>query len=91
MIEEKDMDLIKSLITLIPDFPSKGIMFRDIFPVFRDPMATEFMYIYYMYVACTFYKLLRDLILLLNSFHMKIIIFAIYIFFIMTCSKIKFR
>lgn len=30
---------IKSLIRTIPDFPKKGILFRDITPVLKDPIA----------------------------------------------------
>jgi adenine/guanine phosphoribosyltransferase-like PRPP-binding protein len=33
--EGKDLDYIRKLITSHPDFPSKGVCFRDIFPVFR--------------------------------------------------------
>eukprot|EP00158_Paraphelidium_tribonemae_P000871 Partr_v1_DN23573_c0_g1_i1_m14321 putative adenine phosphoribosyltransferase len=31
----------KALITAIPDFPQPGILFRDIFPVFLNPLALE--------------------------------------------------
>ncbi|MCM8762199.1 MAG: adenine phosphoribosyltransferase, partial [Candidatus Omnitrophica bacterium] len=33
------MTEIKSLIRTIPDFPKKGILFRDITPVLKDPQA----------------------------------------------------
>jgi adenine phosphoribosyltransferase len=33
------MDRIKDLIRDVPDFPVKGIMFKDITPVLRDPKA----------------------------------------------------
>ncbi|KAJ3227878.1 adenine phosphoribosyltransferase [Clydaea vesicula] len=41
MSSQKDIELIKSKIKIIPDFPQKGIMFQDIFPVFKDPLAVE--------------------------------------------------
>jgi len=34
-----EMTEIKSLIRTIPDFPKKGILFRDITPVLKDPKA----------------------------------------------------
>ncbi|MCM8760131.1 MAG: adenine phosphoribosyltransferase, partial [Candidatus Omnitrophica bacterium] len=33
------MTEIKSLIRTVPDFPKKGILFRDITPVLKDPQA----------------------------------------------------
>ncbi|EKM59636.1 uncharacterized protein PHACADRAFT_158037 [Phanerochaete carnosa HHB-10118-sp] len=36
-----DTDYIKSLLKAHPDFPKKGIVFLDIFPVLRDPVAFE--------------------------------------------------
>ncbi|KAF9336100.1 adenine phosphoribosyltransferase [Podila minutissima] len=36
-----DIQRINSLIRDIPDFPKKGIMFKDIFPLFQDPIAVE--------------------------------------------------
>ncbi|KAJ9072047.1 adenine phosphoribosyltransferase [Entomophthora muscae] len=36
-----DIDYIKSKVSTVPDFPKKGIIFRDMFPVFRDPLAVE--------------------------------------------------
>ena len=36
------MDL-KKLISDHPDFPKKGILFRDMFPILRSPTATTFM------------------------------------------------
>ncbi|KAI8918630.1 adenine phosphoribosyltransferase [Powellomyces hirtus] len=36
-----DVQLIKSLLKAIPDFPKKGILFQDIFPIFQDPLAVE--------------------------------------------------
>ncbi|KAK0468301.1 adenine phosphoribosyltransferase [Desarmillaria tabescens] len=36
-----DIDLIKSRLTSHPDFPKKGIVFLDIFPILRDPLAFE--------------------------------------------------
>ena len=32
---------VKSKITSHPDFPEKGIIFRDIFPVFQEPSMLE--------------------------------------------------
>jgi adenine phosphoribosyltransferase len=36
-----DIDFLKKKLVAIPDFPRKGIMFQDIFPIFQDPIATE--------------------------------------------------
>ncbi|KAI9314014.1 adenine phosphoribosyltransferase [Zopfochytrium polystomum] len=36
-----DVALIKSKLRAIPDFPKKGILFQDIFPLFQDPLAVE--------------------------------------------------
>ncbi|CAG8498455.1 10677_t:CDS:2 [Paraglomus occultum] len=36
-----DVEKIKSFVKAIPDFPKEGIIFRDIFPIFRDPSAVE--------------------------------------------------
>ncbi|KND02464.1 adenine phosphoribosyltransferase [Spizellomyces punctatus DAOM BR117] len=36
-----DIARIKSLLRAIPDFPKKGILFQDIFPIFQDPLAVE--------------------------------------------------
>ncbi|KAJ3357038.1 adenine phosphoribosyltransferase [Allomyces javanicus] len=35
------LDRVRALIPAIPDFPQPGIVFRDLFPVFRDPKALE--------------------------------------------------
>ncbi|ORZ35250.1 adenine phosphoribosyltransferase [Catenaria anguillulae PL171] len=35
------LDRVRTAITAIPDFPLPGILFRDLFPVFRDPLALE--------------------------------------------------
>jgi hypothetical protein len=32
---------ISSVIRVYPDFPKKGILFRDIFPIFSNPKAVE--------------------------------------------------
>ena len=37
--EHKEM--VASFITEHPDFPKKGVLFRDIFPIMRDPVACE--------------------------------------------------
>ncbi len=34
-----DADYIKSIIRTIPDWPEKGVMFRDITPIFQHPRA----------------------------------------------------
>ncbi|KAF9578030.1 adenine phosphoribosyltransferase [Lunasporangiospora selenospora] len=36
-----DLQRIGALIRDIPDFPKKGILFKDIFPLFQDPIAVE--------------------------------------------------
>ncbi|CAG8435776.1 16205_t:CDS:2 [Funneliformis caledonium] len=36
-----DIQEVRSLIKIIPDFPQKGILFQDIFPIFRNPKAVE--------------------------------------------------
>eukprot|EP01083_Nonionella_stella_P156522 507007_1 len=36
-----DVEYIKSKLGSHPDFPKKGITFFDVFPIFRDPAATE--------------------------------------------------
>ncbi|ORX41924.1 adenine phosphoribosyltransferase [Piromyces finnis] len=38
-----DIELVKSCLRVIPDFPIKGIMFQDIFPIFQNPEAVEAM------------------------------------------------
>jgi len=35
------MDPIESLITIHQDFPIKGVVFRDVFPIFMNPTVTE--------------------------------------------------
>ena len=34
---------LKNLIADYPDFPKKGILFRDIFPILRDPESMNLM------------------------------------------------
>lgn len=36
-----DVEYIKSFLTLYQDFPKKGVVFCDIFPLFRNPLAFE--------------------------------------------------
>ncbi|KDR83824.1 hypothetical protein GALMADRAFT_236230 [Galerina marginata CBS 339.88] len=36
-----DVDIIRSCLTAHPDFPKKGIVFLDIFPILRDPVVFE--------------------------------------------------
>ncbi|KAF8165422.1 phosphoribosyltransferase-like protein [Crassisporium funariophilum] len=36
-----DVEFIKSHLTSHPDFPKKGIVFLDIFPILRNPLAFE--------------------------------------------------
>ena len=38
---DKDIEYIKSKIGTHKDFPKPGIVFRDIFPVLRDPKGFE--------------------------------------------------
>lgn len=38
-----DKNYIQNLIRDYPDFPKKGILFRDITPVFRDPRSLHFL------------------------------------------------
>ncbi|CAA7259686.1 unnamed protein product [Cyclocybe aegerita] len=40
-IDMADVDLIKSRLTSHPDFPKKGIVFLDIFPILREPLVFE--------------------------------------------------
>ncbi|KAJ2800048.1 adenine phosphoribosyltransferase [Coemansia guatemalensis] len=35
------IEQVKALVREFVDFPSKGIVFRDIFPIFREPAAVE--------------------------------------------------
>ncbi|MES1913391.1 MAG: hypothetical protein MHM6MM_005576 [Cercozoa sp. M6MM] len=42
--EDAHVRHIKSLITEHRDFPKQGILFRDIFPVLRDPCAAEMLF-----------------------------------------------
>jgi len=36
-----DIEIIKSHLTAHPDFPHKGVVFLDIFPILRNPLAFE--------------------------------------------------
>ncbi|KAL6299104.1 phosphoribosyltransferase-like protein [Sparassis latifolia] len=36
-----DVQFLRSLMKAHPDFPKKGIVFLDIFPIFRDPLGSE--------------------------------------------------
>ncbi|KAI9001170.1 adenine phosphoribosyltransferase [Trametes punicea] len=36
-----DVDYLRSLLRSFPDYPKKGIVFLDIFPLLRDPIAFE--------------------------------------------------
>ncbi|KAG0254700.1 adenine phosphoribosyltransferase [Mortierella polycephala] len=36
-----DLQRINALIREVPDFPKPGILFKDIFPLFQDPIAVE--------------------------------------------------
>ncbi|KAI8075099.1 adenine phosphoribosyltransferase [Gongronella butleri] len=38
---QHDIERIKSLLGTHEDFPKKGIVFKDMFPVFQDPTAVE--------------------------------------------------
>ena len=35
------LDQVKALLRPVPDFPKKGILFQDIFPIFQNPQATK--------------------------------------------------
>ncbi len=37
--DEKDIELIRKKIRDVPDFPKKGILFKDITPILQDPRA----------------------------------------------------
>ncbi|KAK9719415.1 adenine phosphoribosyltransferase [Basidiobolus ranarum] len=41
--EAQDVEKVRRLFRLCPNFPLKGIPFQDVFPVFRDPVAVEIM------------------------------------------------
>lgn len=41
---DKDLEVIKSLMPAYQDFPKKGVVFRDIFPVLLDPVASEMLF-----------------------------------------------
>ncbi|KAJ9123746.1 hypothetical protein QFC24_003520 [Naganishia onofrii] len=43
-----DVQMIKSLLGVHPDFPKKGITFLDMFPVLRNPLATEALFSHLM-------------------------------------------
>ncbi|KAG2217601.1 hypothetical protein INT45_001763 [Circinella minor] len=36
-----DIERLKNLLGTHPDFPQKGIVFKDLFPIFQDPTAVE--------------------------------------------------
>ncbi|KAJ3312207.1 adenine phosphoribosyltransferase [Boothiomyces sp. JEL0838] len=36
-----DLEKVKGLLRAVPDFPIPGILFQDIFPIFKDPVATQ--------------------------------------------------
>ncbi|KIP10649.1 hypothetical protein PHLGIDRAFT_100749 [Phlebiopsis gigantea 11061_1 CR5-6] len=44
-----DTDYLKSLLKAHPDFPKKGIVFLDIFPILRDPVAFETLITHFVY------------------------------------------
>ncbi|KAK2466152.1 hypothetical protein APHAL10511_001794 [Amanita phalloides] len=44
-----DVELIRSRLTLHPDFPKKGIVFLDILPIFRDPLLFETLITHLLY------------------------------------------
>jgi adenine phosphoribosyltransferase len=41
MKDDSELRQIERLITIIPDFPKPGILFRDIFPIFKQPEAVN--------------------------------------------------
>ncbi|KAG6378812.1 phosphoribosyltransferase-like protein [Boletus reticuloceps] len=44
-----DIDFLQSIVTRYPDFPKPGIVFLDIFPIFRDPVALETLITHFVY------------------------------------------
>ncbi|KAI9594228.1 adenine phosphoribosyltransferase [Syncephalis fuscata] len=38
---EQEVEKIKGMLRPFPDFPQKGILFQDIFPIFKDPEAVK--------------------------------------------------
>ncbi|KAF5321416.1 hypothetical protein D9619_000433 [Psilocybe cf. subviscida] len=44
-----DVELIKSCLTAHPDFPKKGIVFLDIFPILRDPKTFEILITHFVH------------------------------------------
>ncbi|KAF8450428.1 phosphoribosyltransferase-like protein [Boletus edulis BED1] len=44
-----DIDFLQSIVTRYPDFPKPGIVFLDIFPIFRDPVAFETLITHFVY------------------------------------------
>jgi adenine phosphoribosyltransferase len=41
MVASQELNRIKSLLRAVPDFPIKGILFQDIFPIFQDAKALK--------------------------------------------------
>eukprot|EP01137_Pigoraptor_chileana_P006542 Opistho-2@51029 len=61
-----DLKRVEALITTHPDFPLPGILFRDIFPVFRDPVATELIFTNLVFhLTSTYHKI--DVVVGLDS------------------------
>lgn len=44
-----DVEHLRSLLKAHPDFPKKGIVFLDIFPILRDPVAFETLITHFVY------------------------------------------
>ncbi|PCH41186.1 adenine phosphoribosyltransferase [Wolfiporia cocos MD-104 SS10] len=44
-----DVEHLRSLLKAHPDFPKKGIVFLDIFPILRDPVAFESLITHFVY------------------------------------------
>nr|AIE40067.1 adenine phosphoribosyl transferase [Wolfiporia cocos] len=44
-----DIEHLRSLLKAHPDFPKKGIVFLDIFPILRDPVAFESLITHFVY------------------------------------------
>ncbi|TDL29348.1 adenine phosphoribosyltransferase [Rickenella mellea] len=44
-----DVEYLKSLLGVYPDFPKKGVVFQDFIPIMRDPVAFETLITHFMH------------------------------------------